>query len=142
MFVVERLPLVTKWSQIVSIVWAERAETQVGSLKYVFKHDVVTAETKDIMKKAALLSDPEYAGQDPDTYPDDSFSRQWPGLVFRNGSPGFQALLGTPHGKGVAWLLVDHPDEFPGKDIESITMFTTTGIEDINEYSLLFTLTD
>ena len=142
MFVLERLPLITRWSQVVSILWAERPRAQVGSLKYIFKHQVVTEETTSIMKKAALLGNPEYAGRNPDTFPDESFNVQWPGLVFMRGSPAFQALLGTPHGKGIVWLLVDHPHEYPGKDIESVTIFSTPSTSGLNDYNLLFTLTD
>ena len=34
-------------------------------------------------------------------------------------------MLGTPHGKGIVYFLVQHPNQMPGKQGESITIFTT-----------------
>ena len=65
----------------------------------------------------------------------------------------YAALLGTPHGKGAVHLLMQNASGLPGKDIESITTFTTpdafltpdayTAPEAIawNTHHLLFTLT-
>lgn len=44
-------------------------------------------------------------------------------------------------GRGVAYLLIEHPNELGGKTIESITAFTADDDEDFNNYHLLFTLT-
>ena len=62
----------------------------------------------------------------------------WPGKEFRPGSTGFVALLGTPHGRGIVYLLIQHPNQLPGKSLESIRVFTTK--EGRNKYHLLFTL--
>ena len=67
----------------------------------------------------------------------DELTAVWPGYTFKKGSEEFQALLGTPHGKGVVNLLVGHADQMPEKDIESITIFSYAG----DSYHLLFTLT-
>ena len=73
------------------------------------------------------------------------FRQPWPGHTFLPGSLEFQALLGIPHGKGVVRLLTQHPDELPGKEVESITIFTTTNHysteADDTSYDILFTLT-
>ena len=69
---------------------------------------------------------------------EDDFGEDWPGMTFQPGSVEFRALMGTPHGKGVAWMLVDRPYGLRGKNIASITMFVT----DADRYNLLFVLTD
>lgn len=120
-----RLPDLRLWSDIVWLVWAKQASEQKGLLKYIFKHDIETADTKRIVERAAG------AGTD-------RFSSDWPGLKYLRGAVEFQALLGTAHGKGVAYLITDHP-ELRLKTVESVNIFTTNGGY---AYHLLFTLTD
>lgn len=69
----------------------------------------------------------------------------WPGRVFRYPDEGYNAILATPHGRGVVHLIIQHADGLPGKDIDSITMFTTPPIEadggdGSKTYNMLFTL--
>lgn len=66
----------------------------------------------------------------------------WPGHEFTLGNPSYVALLGTPHGRAVVYLLTQHASGLPGKDIESIVVFTTYGRSSYDQtYHLLFTLT-
>ncbi|KAI4173618.1 MAG: hypothetical protein LQ343_002793 [Gyalolechia ehrenbergii] len=131
----ERLPDVNKWSDITFIVWANQAKAATGSLKYVFRNNVITASTRGIMNVAAHRAENP---SNPNGHMDATipFTKEWPGHKFNRGSVEFQALIGTPHGKGAAALLVDHPTEFPGKYIESITIFTMESAP-----QLLFTFT-
>lgn len=69
---------------------------------------------------------------------EDEFGEEWPGITFQPEAEEFWALMGTPHGKGVAYMLTDRPYGLRGKNIESITMFVT----DADKYNLLFVLTD
>lgn len=74
---------------------------------------------------------------------EDELVLPWPGQTFRPGSDFFLGLLGTPHGRGVTYLITQHERGLPGKDIESITVFTTehSGLAMDEAYHLLFTLT-
>ncbi len=66
----------------------------------------------------------------------------WPGVPFAKGTDEFQAILGTPHGKGVVYLLVQHPNELPTKNIQSVTVFSTPPrLGNVPRQNLLFTLT-
>ena len=134
-----RLPDIQRWSDITWAVWAEiTRQAQVpNDLKYIFKHDIRTTSTQGIMDLAGLPDD-EHDDLPDDDDIDNSFEEEWPGIKFVPGEDEFQALLGTPHGRGIVWMLVDHPNELGGKTIESITMFTA-GSDD--NYNLLFTLT-
>jgi len=68
----------------------------------------------------------------------DALEAPWPGKAFRLGDPKFVALLGTPHGRGIVYFLTQHPNQLPGKILESITVFTTKDFD--YGYHLLFTL--
>ncbi|KAL9581881.1 MAG: hypothetical protein Q9212_003628 [Teloschistes hypoglaucus] len=132
------IPDVYKLSDVQFIVWADQCRQQGAQpnvLRYIFKHDVVTFSTKNIMRIAAGLEPEleEKQGQGED------LSAAWPGLQFSPDSQQFKALMGTPHGKGVAYLILQHRNEMPTKNIESITVFTTSNDLD---YDLLFTLTE
>ncbi|KAI4255934.1 MAG: hypothetical protein LQ352_002319 [Teloschistes flavicans] len=132
------IPDVYKLSDVQFIIWADQCRqygAQPNVLRYVFKHDVVTFVTKNIMRIAGGLEPEleEKQGQGED------LSAVWPGLEFKSGTQQFQALMGTPHGKGIAYLILQHRNEMPTKNIESITVFTTS--YDL-EYNLLFTLTE
>lgn len=116
-----------KWSEITWAAWMDICMMQRGdptSLKYIFKHDVITDNTRYIMEQAVGVGE-------------DDFETEWPGIRYMRGSTHYQALMGTPHGTSMAWLLIDHPNDLRGREIESITMF----ISDDN-YNLLFTLND
>lgn len=75
----------------------------------------------------------------------DQLNKPWPGVEVKpaNGQDGnpFKALLGTPHGQGVARLLTHHATDLPGKNIESITSLTTSRGES-RTYHFLFKLTE
>lgn len=126
----QRLPDVYRQSDLLWILWKDVAGDAAGGLKYIFRHHVITDETKTIMEYAA--------GAD-----EDLLEAPWPGHTFKFPSIFYTALLGTPHGRGVVLLLTQHAGGLPGKDIESITVFTTQGIgvDDYEAYHLLFTLT-
>ena len=123
------VPLIYKWSDVVGIIWADQARqsnVSPNSLKYLFRHNIATPDTRQIIEGAA--------GNRFGT----KWEGVWPGKRFAKGTTQFQALLGTPHGKSITWLIVEHPNEFPKKDIESITIFTIAK----GAYCMLFTLTD
>ena len=102
--------------------------------RYVFRHEITTPETREKTERAVGAKAAE-------------LNADWPGHVFTLPNNTYTALLGTFHGKGVVHLLMQHASGLPGKDIESITIFTTPDAfpkpEAIgwNTYHLFFTLT-
>jgi len=127
----EHLPDVYRQSDLLWILWKDVAGDAAGDLKYTFRHHVITASTKAVMEHVAGAAE-------------DLLYAPWPGYVIEPPSTFYTALLGTPHGRGVVYLLTQHASGLAGKEIESITIFTTQGIlEDDNEaYHLLFELTE
>ena len=67
----------------------------------------------------------------------------WPGKEFRMTDVKGLALLGTPSGAGVGWLLADHRDEIT-KVIEKVRIWTTPkeGEESLSQYYMLWFLED
>lgn len=85
----------------------------------------------------------------------------WPGDTFQPDKEKFSALLGTPLGKGIAFLLAQHPNMFPKKKVASMTIFVSESSDEDSlltdwhdddsdmdgmtmqpDYHLLFSLTD
>ena len=48
----------------------------------------------------------------------------WPGKTFSKGSDQFAALMVTPSGQGIAWLLLTHRDQFGWKSVESVNFWS------------------
>ncbi|KAG8533452.1 uncharacterized protein KY384_002235 [Bacidia gigantensis] len=131
----QRVPDLQKWSQVVAIVWSHLAGNDAHNLKYIFKMGIVTTATQQVMIEAARRQPINM--QSANTF---EFTTEWPGYKFGAGSDGYAALMGTPHGVGIAYLLHEHPDQFGTKTVESITIFTNP--DDYPTYHMLFTLTD
>ena len=48
----------------------------------------------------------------------------WPGKTFSKGSDQFAALMATPSGRGVAWLLLTHRVQFGWKSVKSVNLWS------------------
>ena len=101
-----RLPEVQRWSDVVGALWADRAGEHTCRLKYIFRQGIVTPKTMSIMCEV-LKRQRRRSVED--------LSFKWPGCRLRPSDEDFRALLGTPHGAGIAFLLRDHPVEMPNK---------------------------
>lgn len=94
------------------------------NLRYVMRLMVMNEDTQDIVSEA-LRNDGIASGVPP----------AWPGHTFspsNNGGRGlkaYQAVLGTPNISGVAWMLINHRDELNYRNIESITVWDKSGME-------------
>ena len=64
---------------------------------------------------------------------------EWPGISFEVESEEGRAILGTPNGSGVAWMLGQHKGQFAGKRVERVTVFYAKKKGDLYRWpSLLF----
>lgn len=66
----------------------------LDGLKGVWRHHIVNEETRALIFKALKTRDGNQA--------------KWPGVDFQPDSDDFAALLASPNGRGVAWLLINH----------------------------------
>jgi hypothetical protein len=64
---------------------------------------------------------------------------RWPGKSYKVDTSNAQALLVTPNGKGVGWLVAQHRVAMGWKCVEWVTIFFTNS-EDWEKSNLLFGL--
>jgi len=63
----------------------------------------------------------------------------WPGITFGMDTEEGKAILGTPNGCGVAWMLIQHSKAFGKKNIEKVTLFHAAKKDDLFRWpTLLF----
>ncbi|KAL8904179.1 MAG: hypothetical protein Q9207_003442 [Kuettlingeria erythrocarpa] len=88
-------PKLYRWSDIVWLAWAQLAGGQKSQLRYIVHDDIVTPATRKWMEYI------EVASPDTDFLP-------WPGQLYDLQSDEGKAMLATPHGVGLAYMLADH----------------------------------
>jgi hypothetical protein len=96
---------------VVFVEWQTQAQIRdvnIKGLKGVFQMEIANADTIFVIK---ILNGGE------ELLP-------WPGLAFKMSDERGQAMLGTPNGLGVAWLLITHKSQFAGRTIESVRVWT------------------
>ncbi|KAL8942063.1 MAG: hypothetical protein Q9216_001875 [Gyalolechia sp. 2 TL-2023] len=124
------VPNLRRWSDVVWFVWAKQAGNQAGKLRYIFRDNVVTAETKGVIDQMFGI-------------PKGTLDLKWPGKTFdvKKTKEG-KGLLGTAHGSGIAWLMADHKAELGERNLK-VTVFTSAGSHmDQKTYNMLFELAD
>ena len=128
------LPDLQRWSDVVYLVWANLCSKNNGDvkgIKYLIRSHIKEKETntKDIIDQvlggAAILP---YDGKTK-------------GTTFSMDTDEGKALLGSAHGYGTAWFLINHQETLGNKEVDSITVFQTTS-DGGNVYNMLFKIKD
>ncbi|TGO16731.1 hypothetical protein BPAE_0479g00010 [Botrytis paeoniae] len=107
------IPDLSRWSDITYLKWAEVCKfhgTEVSNLNYVIQHHVTNQITLDVINEV-LKKRGESIGP----------SGSVVSMKDINGHGA--ALLGTPNGQGVAWLLAQHKEAFKDLTIISVEIF-------------------
>lgn len=81
----------------------------------VIQSAIINEDTLSIM---AHIGGPEYEATE---------SLPFPGVDFGMDTDEGKALLGTPNGVGIAWLMINHKDFFAGKTVQSVKMYSDSG---------------
>lgn len=108
-----------QWSDVVFLQWQQLVWTDypnAGSqrdaamqrLNFVFRLRIDNAETNRIIGQVM-------GNQTIDL---------WPGKYIAMTADGGKAMLGTPHGAGVSWLLAQHKNQLGRKWVTGVTIFT------------------
>ncbi len=112
------IPPLERLSDVLFINWLHLAgpdPSRVAALKYVFRFNVKNPLTKAVIKAIETR--------------DNSAIGAWPGRTFplseKAEGADAVALLGTPNGVAVAFLLSQHKAYFPQKTISSATVWTS-----------------
>jgi hypothetical protein len=117
------LPKLKNWSDVAFLQWMSCAASD-SDLRFVLRANIHNDDTLAIMS--------HLIGEDSGTKlligsPLSDESRQarphWPGMVFDMESEAAQALLGTPNGSGVGWLLAQRKRELGHKVVGKVTLF-------------------
>jgi hypothetical protein len=128
------LPYLKHWSDVAFLEWSYLQRTAPGELKYVLRSRISEKDTLSVI--AELIA----------KLPDEDRYLPWPGISFDMArSDHAKALLGTPNGSGVAWLLTQHRSQLGWKDVAEVRLFYSAEPADCPWYrsvSLLFYIRD
>ncbi|KAL8760815.1 MAG: hypothetical protein Q9184_003019 [Pyrenodesmia sp. 2 TL-2023] len=113
------VPPLHRWSDMVWIFWTRAAGAQASNLRFIFRHGVANGVTRAIIDHVTGSKDGE-------------FRSPWPGRTFDMRADDGKALLGTPHGIGVAYLIADHSDVL-GRKIPFARVFTAEDDENLED---------
>jgi hypothetical protein len=124
-----QLPAVSKWSDVIFVEWqheTRRRPLGVGELKWIFRYNIVNPTTRAVAVEALRRDGSRRTG--------------WPGVSFHACSENGEAIIGTPNGRGIVWLLATHKQQFGAKTVESVRVWLT-GTRDAPTVNFLFTIT-
>jgi len=113
------LPQLRHWSDIAYLQWTDpRLHPSPSTLpRYVIRLHISNADTLAVIDR--ILAD--YREEHRYWVPDAA------GLSWDVETEEAKALLGTPNGSGVAWMLVQRKGELGGKVVENVTLFWDHG---------------
>jgi hypothetical protein len=128
------LPELRHWSDVAYLQWSSLQRDAPDELKYVLRSRISERDTLAVIDE--LIA----------TLPDKDRYLPWPGISFAmKQSDGAKALLGTPNGRGVAWLPAQHRSQLGCKDVAELRMFYRAEPRDCPRFrtvSLLFYIRD
>jgi hypothetical protein len=104
----EVVPL-KQYSDVVFLAWQHAAGNKANGLKYIIRKGILNQETKDVVVQ--ILQQRGVANQ------------PWPGLKIPMSDRDALALLGSPNGRGAAWMLIQHKKELGWKSFSDVTIF-------------------
>jgi hypothetical protein len=122
------LPKLQSWSDIAWLQWAEIACENAKNLRYVFRSPVANTEAQWLINRAFQLSSKELT--------------TWPGVEFDMETDEGKALLSSPNGAGVAYLLFTHKRHLGRKTINKVTIFADDGKKQPRPPSLVYHILD
>lgn len=121
------IPRMNRWSDIVWFLWAKKTGAFADDLRYIVKDNIVNKPTRSVIDQVFGI-------------PANTLELQWPGKTFdvRNSDQG-KALLGSPLGSGIAWVLADNKKVLGNRSVK-ITIFTGEPNGKATKYFAIFEL--
>ncbi|KAL8830748.1 MAG: hypothetical protein Q9170_005597 [Blastenia crenularia] len=110
------LPALNRWSDVAWQNWTAIAKSQTNKLRYILRYSVTTNVVRELIEYIEVAAP-------------DSLNLPWPGTVYDLLSDDGKALLGSVHGVGIGWLIVDHSDVL-GRKIPAVRIWTTRSIDE------------
>jgi hypothetical protein len=103
-----------QYSDVVFLAWQKAAGDKTKGLKYLFRHAINNEETKTVIREVLAKRG--------------TWGKPWPGLRIEMTEHDAWALLGTPNGRGPAWILLQHKEQPGLKSFSAITIFSVNGM--------------
>jgi hypothetical protein len=118
------VPELKHWSDMAYLQWCDPdvSHGENGELKYVLRHEIQNKGTLAIMRR--IEDDYRRANGI-----EDGWKPMWPGITLEADSEESKALLGTPDGHGVAWLLIQHKRQLGHMAVGKITLYLCDSAE-------------
>lgn len=121
---VTTIPDLKQWSDITYLQWAALSSSKNSSLRYVMKTPCENPTTQLIISHAMKRTKQELS--------------KWPGVSFSMAVEEGQAILGSPNGLGVGYLLVQHRAQLGNRVVDKVTVFQDEGAKAPRPPSILF----
>lgn len=102
------------WSDVAFLEWqrlCSHAGKPVNSLKYTIRSQIDNYATKDILRQVCLMDKGS-----------DDWSVIQDGMTFHADEEQFEAVLGTPNGRGLGYMLKDHKGQFGQMRVKELTV--------------------
>lgn len=102
-----------KWSTVVGSFWVQacaKDNLDASSLKWILQSTILNKETGDVLREAFNRAKVNMKTLDTIEH------------TFTRNSEAFYAILGTPNGNGIPWLLKEFADHLGKKTVVSITV--------------------
>jgi hypothetical protein len=100
------------WSDVAFLRWSSLQKAAPGALEYVLRSRISECNTLAVIEELVA------------SLPEEHRYLSWPGISFdMEHNDHAKALLGTPNGSGVAWLLAQHRSQLCRKSIAEVRLF-------------------
>jgi hypothetical protein len=115
------------WSDVAYLQYLTASASLVSPsmIEYIFRLRILHPATRSVLDRIVNMQN------------DGNYSI-WPGVTFDIASDEGKAILGTVHGAGVAWILIQRKKEFGGRRIGSVRVFWAENDDAWPNPSLLF----
>lgn len=104
------IPALNRWSDIVWLLWSQKAGNRAGGLRTIIQENITTPFTRALMEYIEVAES-------------DDLDLPYPGMLYTMRSDYAKALLASPHGIGVAFMLKDHRNVL-GPRYPAVRIFT------------------
>ena len=122
------LPKLQNWRDIAVLQWAHMAGEAAKNLRYVYRSPVANTQAQWLINRAFQHSKKELS--------------TWPGVEFSMETEEGRAILSSPNGSGVAYLLLTHKRQLCRKTISKVTVFADDGKKQPRPPSLIYHVVD
>ncbi|KAL8842266.1 MAG: hypothetical protein Q9170_000592 [Blastenia crenularia] len=118
------IPDLWRWSDVVWFAWAKIAGDKAGQLRFVIQENITTEQTRRMMEYIeGVHNSPDY------------LRLPWPGHLYDLGSKEGKALLATPHGVGLAWMIAEHNNVL-GRKYPVVCIFSENKASPFSRYAV------